>query len=152
EKRLSACAGVSSVESNPLTGSVLVHHTVDIESLIVPAVAGGLDELVELALNSPAPLARRVRDEAGAIDKAGRQHTPGELDLATVASIGLLAMAGIQLMRGQQPVFAVSLAWYASELLHRWKESDQGRPSAAGVSEQPSSVATRQSVPDRSHA
>jgi hypothetical protein len=129
EKRLLDCAGVSGVDSNPLTGSVLVHHTIDIESLIMQAAAGGLGELVELTLSSP-PLARRVRAEVVAIDKAVRQLTAGELDLTTVASIGLLAMAGIQLVRGQQPVLVASLAWYASELLHRWEEPDQAAAPA----------------------
>jgi hypothetical protein len=130
--RLMQCAGVARVETNPLTSSVLVHHEGDLRELLARAAACGLGELVELELHSP-PVARRLRHEVRALDHRIRDFTHGELDLSTLAFLALLAMAGVQLLRGQQPVVAVSLAWYASELLRRWEEP-QPEPGPQAVS------------------
>jgi hypothetical protein len=119
--RLVQCTGVGKVETNPLTGSVLVHHEGGLRELLMHAAACGLGELVDLELHSP-PVARRLRREVKAIDHRVRELTHGEFDLSTVAFVALLAMAGVQLLRGQQASAAVSLAWYASELLRRWED------------------------------
>ena len=121
-ERLSASRGVRSVRANPLTGSVLVHHDADVPALLMEAAANGLGDLVELALTCP-PVAHRLREDAVAADQAIRRVTGGELDLATVAALGLVAMAGFQLVWGRRPASAVSLAWYGAELLTRWHHS-----------------------------
>jgi hypothetical protein len=121
-ERLSASRGVRSVRADPLTGSVLVHHDADVPALLMEAAANGLGDLVELALTCP-PVAKRLREDAVAIDQAIRRATGGELDLGTVAALGLLAMAGFQLVWGRRPASAASLAWYGAELFTRWRES-----------------------------
>lgn len=118
--RLGQCVGVGGVETNPLTGSVLIHHDGDIEGLIVEALGCGISEFVELELGAP-PVARRVRAGIAALDGGIRRYTHGELDLGTLAACGLVMLAGLQLLRGRQRSGAVSLAWYASELLRRWQ-------------------------------
>jgi hypothetical protein len=35
---------------------------------------------------------------------------------------GLFVLTGVQIIRGNQPVIAVPLAWYAAELPRRWEE------------------------------
>jgi hypothetical protein len=125
ERRLSRVPEVESVEADPRTGSVLVQHTGSTLDLLMSAVSYGVDELVELA-PMPPPVAGLVRAEIAALDRAVKGGTAGQLDLTAIAAFGLFAMAGYQLLAGAQPVLAVSLAWYASELLRRWEHPDGG--------------------------
>ena len=123
---LRKCPSISKVESNPLTGSLLLHYLGDIDSEPIQAALNALDEIVEIELSAP-PVARRLRDDTIEVDQAIQRFSRGALDLSTATALGLLVLAGIQLLRGQQPVIAVSLAWYATELLRRWEDPvDQG--------------------------
>jgi hypothetical protein len=85
------------------------------------AVLNALAEIFELELSSP-PVAKRLRAEAVEFDQAIQRFTHGALDLGSATALGLLALAGVQVLRGQQPVVVVSLARYATELLRRWEE------------------------------
>lgn len=127
--RLDKCAGVKDVDANPLTGSILVHHDGDVEKLVFDALGCGLTEFLELELSSP-PVARRVRGDIAAVDRGIRRYTHGELDLGTLTAFGLVAVAGVQLLRGQQPTAAVSMAWYASELFRRWIDPQDSAATA----------------------
>lgn len=118
EKRFERLEGVRDVETNSTTGSVLVRYDATLEELLNATLGSDLGELLELVVSAP-PLAHQFRSAMAAIDGNVRAYTDGELDLTTLAALALLAMAGVQLWRGRQPVLAVSLAWYASELLHR---------------------------------
>ena len=123
-------ASVQAVESNPLTGSLLLHYLGDLDSEPVQAALNALAEFVELELSAP-PVARRLRAHALGADDAIQRFSGGAVDLSTLSALGLLALAGIQLLRGREPVIAVSLAWYATELLRRWEEPsprDRGQP------------------------
>ena len=115
---------VTKVECNPLTGSLLLHHLGENDGEPMQAALNALAEIVELELSSP-PVARGLRAEVIEVDQSIQRFTRGALDLSTTTALGLLALAGIQLLRGQQPVIAVSLAWYATELLRRWKEPSE---------------------------
>jgi heavy-metal-associated domain-containing protein len=117
--RLRRLPNVTRVETRPTTGSILVYHSGALDQLIEAAFGSDLADLVELALRSP-PVARRLQREAAAVDEIIRRYTGNELDLTTVASLGLFTFAGIQLVRGWRPATAVSLAWYATELMWRW--------------------------------
>jgi hypothetical protein len=97
---------------------LLVEHEGEIADLVMQAFGADIGDLVEIALNAP-PVAQRLASEITAIDRNIRDFTGGEIDLRTLASIGLLAMAAIQLIAGQQPAIAVTVGWYASELLRR---------------------------------
>ena len=129
-------SAVTQVESNPLTGSLLLHHLGDNDDgEPMQATLNALAEIVELEL-SPPPVASRLRADVVEVDQSIQRYTRGALDLSTATALGLLALAGIQLLRGQQPVIAVSLAWYATELLRRWKDPHDKSGDAA---ERPSS-------------
>ena len=117
-------SAVTQVECNPLTGSLLLHHLGDNDGEPMQAALNALAEIVELELSLP-PVARGLRAEVIEVDQSIQRFTRGALDLSTATALGLLALAGIQLLRGQQPVIAVSLAWYATELLRRWKEPSE---------------------------
>jgi Heavy metal associated domain 2 len=120
-ERLRKYPSVREVEANPVTGSLLLQYAGELESEPVQAALNALAELVELELSAP-PVAKRLRADAIEVDQTIRRFTHGALDLGSAAALGLLALAGVQLLRGQQPVSAISLAWYATELLRRWEE------------------------------
>lgn len=120
EERLNQLPQVKSVESDPLTGSVLVHHSGNIADLLVAAATSGLGELVDLG--PPPAVAEQIRAEVATFDELVQRVTSGQLDLTTLAMFGLFTLAGVQLVTGNQPVIAITLAWYASELLRRWEE------------------------------
>ncbi|MBV8459083.1 MAG: hypothetical protein JO122_21015 [Acetobacteraceae bacterium] len=112
---------VRQVECNPLTGSLLLQHSGDIGDAPMQAALEVLGNIVELELSAP-PVAHRLRADTIKVDEAIQRYTDGALDLSTVSALGLLALAGVQLLGGQQPVIGISLAWYATELLRRWEE------------------------------
>jgi hypothetical protein len=117
--------GVSRVETNATTGSLLILHDGGFDEL-VEAIMGesGLGRLMELVLQSP-PIANRLREQVAGMDDALQRSSGGNIDLETVASFGLLGLAGAQLFLGLQIAGAVSLTWYAAELIRR---SSNGQP------------------------
>lgn len=117
--------GVRDVETNATTGSVLMQHDGNLDE-VVEAMMGDseLGNMIHFVLQS-APAANRLRTEIMAMDGAVQRFTGGELDLGTVASFGLLGLSAVQLLLGQQLASAVSLAWYAAELIRR---SSDGQP------------------------
>ena len=122
--RVARLPGVKDVDANPQTGSILVHHSLSLDTLLDGVLGPDVAEIVEFVLNSP-PLARRVRADVEAIDQAIRRYTGGEFDLNTVLSLALIAIAVLQLVRPQRTAAgaAVPLAWYATELMRRGSEA-----------------------------
>jgi hypothetical protein len=118
--KLGALDGVSAVRTNAATGSVLIRHDGPLHALLAQALGSPLAELVELDLNAPA-IAERVRAMSVDADRTIRRFTNGEFDLTTAAAFALVGAAAVQLLRGRPPSGAVTLAWYASELLTRWR-------------------------------
>ena len=118
QRRLANGGVVTVVDVSPLTGSVLVRHSGTTDDFINQTLRAELGDLVDLDSDPPS-VARRLNAEVTALDRGVQDLTRGELDLNTLASLGLMALAGVQLVRGQHPVLAVSLCWYASELLRR---------------------------------
>jgi hypothetical protein len=122
---------VREVQANSVTASLLLHYSGDLDSEPMQAALNALTEIVELELSAP-PVAKRLRAEAVEVDQAIQRFTHGALDLTSATALGLLALASVQLLRGQHPVVAVSLAWYATELLRRWEE-----PASRGHAQPP---------------
>lgn len=120
EHQLNQVPEVKSVEADPLTGSVLVHHEGSTFDLLLAAAQAGVGELIDLG--PPPAVAQQIRNELALFDQLVQRVTSGQMDLSTVAMFALFTLAGIQLVRGKQPVIAITLAWYASELLRRWEE------------------------------
>jgi len=126
--RLRETPGVTSVDTNATTGSVLVHHDGALEEIVQEIFGNSeLGNLVDFVLTAP-PIARRLRSEIMVLDNAVQRFTGGDLDLGTAASLGLLGLAAIQLVFGMQVSGTVSLAWYASELVRRSSSQSMGTP------------------------
>jgi len=123
--RLRQMPGVTRVDTNSHTGSVLVQHEDHLDDLL-GAIFGDseLAKLLDFVLSAP-PIAQRLRSEITVIDNVVQRFSGGDLDLGTVASFGLLGLAALQLVVGLQVSGAVSLAWYAAELVRR---SSKGEP------------------------
>ncbi len=130
ERRLRRLESVTNVTTNHATGSVLVEHKGEIGDFAKDAFGSDIGELVEIALSMP-PVARRLQSEIISIDEAVQHFTEGEIDLGTLTSVGLLALAAVQLLRGQQ-ASAVTLGWYATELLRRSSSTEQLANHAQG--------------------
>ena len=117
ERRLRHLESVTDVKTNPATGSVLIEHKGEVGDLAMEAFGSDIGELVEFALSLP-PVAKRLHSEVASLDKTVQSLSGGEIDLGTLTSVGLLALGALQLWRGQ-PATAVTLGWYATELLRR---------------------------------
>ena len=117
--RLRETPGVTRVDTNATTGSVLVHHDGPLDDIVEEIFGNSeLGNLVDFVLTAP-PIAHRLRSEIMVLDNAVQRFSGGDLDLGTVASFGLLGLAAVQLVFGMQVSGTVSLAWYASELVRR---------------------------------
>lgn len=117
--RMRRVPGVTNVETNATTGSVLVQHDGGLNEVIEAMLDDSeLGKLIEFVLQSP-PVANRLRAQIVGVDGALHRSSGGNIDLATVASFGLLGLAGAQLFLGLQIAGAVSLTWYAAELIRR---------------------------------
>lgn len=106
---------IRSVEANPLTGSLLIHHEGPLERLVDELAGRGLVRVEPLEPRE-VPLPHRLAERAAVVDAGLRRATAGELDLRGAALLGLLALAIVQAARGQLAGPAVSLLWYASSL------------------------------------
>ncbi|MDW8370412.1 MAG: hypothetical protein RMK81_09075 [Geminicoccaceae bacterium] len=112
---LSLLEGIRSVDANPRTASLLIHHEGPLERLLDELAERGLLRVASLEPQE-IPLARRLAERAAAVDAGLRRATAGELDLGGAALLGLLLLALVQAARGQLAGPAVSLLWYASSL------------------------------------
>jgi hypothetical protein len=117
-RQLQGLDTVSRVETNPVTASVLVYHEGEISDLAIQSVGTDIGDLVEFVPHAP-PVAQLLCMETEKVDRNIQDLTAGELDLGTLTSFGLLAMATAHLLSGQQLIIAVSLGWYAVELIRR---------------------------------
>lgn len=121
--------GISAVEINPLTASMLVHHDAGFE----PARALVGNELLSLADErrvARGSLLDQVRERFASIDAAISAASDGKVDLASLALLGLGALILQQVLRGNVTAPAVTLAWYAAELTRtqsKWYERPQER-------------------------
>lgn len=106
---------VRGVQVNARTGSVLLHFQ---PSADWPALRRRAAELGLFAVVMPPARAApaRSRPSLAPLERLGRLAEPGSTGSAALA-VALLAGAAIQTWRGQIAVPAVSLAWYALQLL-----------------------------------
>lgn len=151
ERRLSGWDSVRRIETNPLTGSLLVHFTEpealfaenslknDLFRVAVEDLAENLlgDLLGEAA---PAvPLVERAMQQMRELDQALRSGSGGGADIRTIAFLALLGAGLVQLIRGQVSAPAATLLWYAGAILRLW--DDRPEVSAGGRADAPQAQA-----------
>ncbi len=122
--RLAELPLVTSVTTNPVTGSVLVRFTGDIEALAMRAMML-LDQVqLELSPTPAQPVLKRLRDELAGFDATVRELTGGEMDTHAMAFAGMLALSAVQLFRGNILAPAATMLWYAADLARQWRPPD----------------------------
>ena len=127
EQALLELPGVESVEGNPLTGSVLMRHCSDRDSVFEAVRQQGL-----LALRETGPARRTtVRQDIArglkAVDQQVVDLTGGKADLLDIAGLGLLASGIHQIFKGNFAAPAWYTAfWYAFGILSKGPSADRG--------------------------
>jgi hypothetical protein len=123
--RLAAWDSVERVETNPLTGSILVYFT-DAHRLFAEAAAKNdlLDidfDAIEAGLAEPVVTRAALRSFETA-EVALRRWTNDQVDVRSVLFLLLLAGGAYQLLRGRLAAPAPTLLWYAGDLIGLWHQ------------------------------
>jgi hypothetical protein len=113
---LSQCPGIRQLDVNPLTGSVVLHHSLEVDDIAGFGRANDLFELDGSPDGGEAPLTR-LRQAFAGIDGRLVESTQGRVDLATLGFALCVGGAVLQLARGNTLAPASTLVWYAASLL-----------------------------------
>lgn len=100
EKTFAACEGVLSVETNPLTASILLHHQNDSADLARYAHQHDLFIWQPPTVEANLPIARVVSWLEG-LDQAVQRLTQGAFDLNGVVFVSLIGASLYQAWRGR---------------------------------------------------
>jgi hypothetical protein len=124
-ERLGAWDNVERVETNPLTGSILIYFT-DAHRLFAEATAkNDLFEIdfdaVDAGPGEPI-VTRRAVESFQTADNALRRWTQNQVDMRSVLFLLLLAGGTYQLLRRQVAAPAPTLLWYAGDLIGLWND------------------------------
>lgn len=131
-ERLAEWDSVERVETNPLTGSVLLHFP-DPERLFLEAVAK--NDLFDIDFNSAfgdssePVVTRAVVQSFETADQGLRRWTQNQIDMRGVLFLLLLAGGVFQLLRRRLDAPAPTLLWYAGDLIGLWSD----RPADTAV-------------------
>ena len=117
QESLKRCEGVSKVETNPLTGSILILHSSSIEEIKEFAEREAL--FVIQKANNPAtrPLFEQVSTGLKSLDTRVADMTGGQINGKELALSGLLLVAAYQMVLGNFWPAGGTLVWYALTLL-----------------------------------
>jgi hypothetical protein len=129
EDRLRDLPGITEVSANPRTAGVLVLF----DPAAVPDPIPRIEATGLLQVVAPPPLSPTLaglRRVAARLDDSLGERSGGSVDLRTLSVISLLVLALYQAMRGRLLAPAVSLLWYAFELL-RFMPPDADAPGAS---------------------
>ncbi len=106
---LSRYPGIDRIEANPLTGSVLLLHRMDLGAFGEYSAANRLFRL-KTAASSPSPIHRKMLEPLNRLDGDLKKFTGGEIDLSSIVFIGLLGMGFYQISIGN----ITAPAWYTA--------------------------------------
>lgn len=109
---------VKSVQTNAVTGSVLVKHDGSVETLLAEAVTAGLHDVIELEFpeDEPAvPVATKLVERIFQVDDRMKRVSGGHLDAQSATLTMLLVAGAFQLARGNWFGPAIPLFWYATQ-------------------------------------
>jgi hypothetical protein len=127
--RLSGWDSIDGVETNPLTGSILIHFS-DPQQLTLEAMAKNdiFDIDLEAALTQPSEfrLAHVAVQSFETADHGFRRWTRNQLDIRSALFLLLLGGGLYQLLRGRLSTPAPTLLWYAGDLLGLWSNRPAG--------------------------
>jgi len=131
---LSPLPGVEKVEANPVTGSVLVLHSIDLKSVedLKPvsdySEMSGLFKIV-VPETSPVSLAQGLADAFAGLNEKVKGVTTGTVDIPTLAVLVLVGVSIVQLSEGVVAVPAITGLWYAGSILkHQLSKENREAP------------------------
>lgn len=121
EDRLGGIDGIAKLQTNPLTGSILIeHHTAPLDRVFEAAQREALFTLqAPDDPGEPPPEAASLDESPLALWISQRGMGGLGFDINSALALLMLALAVRQMMRGQVMVPALSLLWYAYELVQR---------------------------------
>ncbi len=122
--------GVDAADCRTTTGSLVIEHPDDPWQAIEGQIGGAGVVLENVPVVRPDGLAP-VRATFGRVDGLMSRFTSGGVDMRTLSFVLMLGLALRQIMRGQVMVPAMSLIWYASEILIKSRLGGDGPPDAA---------------------
>ena len=125
--------GIQRIEMNPTTGSVLVVHDPNYKMPDFTVVTTfleqqGLFKLGATGMSEP-PVSRNIAKTFQGVNQRLADFTSGEIDLQSLAVLGLLGLGLFQLSRGQVMIPAISAFWYAATLLKEPAEKNGNQKS-----------------------
>jgi hypothetical protein len=124
-ERMSALEGVRNVESNPLTGSILLSHASDPERIIEACRKDGLVSIGG-PRSVPTHLHRRLSETFGDMDLAVRRASGNEMDLGGVAFVTLVGAGIYHISIGNAAAIPwYTAAWYALNIFLKSNSAKQ---------------------------
>jgi hypothetical protein len=132
--RLSGARGVDALDCRVATGSIVVEHPeIDGEVLVDEIVRlGGILEPDEGDPATRGDGLTPIRSTLGSVDGLLGQLTAGGIDLRTISFVLMLGLAMRQISRGNIMVPAMSLLWWAFEILMKPASAEGGPPEGGG--------------------
>ena len=132
---LSELPGIQRVEANPLTGSILVTHTMDLQAVDLGLVAqySEFNNLFRLRVSPPdkAPAPEKLAQTFREINGKVGGRASGDNDFGMLAILGFVGVAIIQLTRGHIMMPAITALWYAHSLIKE-RQGHNNHSSAPG--------------------
>ncbi len=124
-RELSKIARVSRVECNPATCSVLlIHEGDDVFQILESAQQAGLFRLAPNG-GRKTTMVQRAGTGLKELDSRVKTLTGGDLDIRSVILGGFVAMGVVQLSRGHIMGPAVTLFWYAYQLMAKSADAEK---------------------------
>lgn len=125
--QFSKLPGIQKIEVNPLTGSILVLHALDIKNLEINTIAqyteiNGLFRL-KLPASGQTPTSLKLGETFSHMNTKVKSFTGGEIDISTLAILGFLGVAIFQMKRGHVMIPGITALWYAATLLKEQQEN-----------------------------
>jgi hypothetical protein len=115
-EKLAGCREVTQIETNPLTGSVLILGPVSPQVIGQHAAQQGLFQLASLT-PEPRPLVEQVVPRLREASRSLQQLSGGSLDWNSLLFLALVGLAIHQALEGNVMAPAITLLWYALSIL-----------------------------------
>jgi hypothetical protein len=124
--QLSTLSGVERIDVNPITGSILLIHSIDAEKIAQFARGKGLFEIQSGSENASS-LHREVTKAFNILDGRALGFTEGGINLGALASLALIAAGTYQIFRGNFAAIPWYTAyWYGLNLFLKSKPGGNG--------------------------
>lgn len=135
-ERLAGLDGVRSIETNYMTGSVLVLHESSPQVIQDYAEEKGLFQ-VRQSKSDPVALSQRIAGGFRQVEGRVNAFSKGQVDVTALAFLGLAVAGAFQILKKNIWPAGVTLLWYAASVVLGTGTEANTRPSNPSLSEQP---------------